>query len=219
MTLLARHWQQTWNELGASPPRGWMQQVLDAWDEPHRHYHSRDHLEACLQAFEPVSRHCRHPGEVALALWFHDVVYDTHSSTNEADSADLAERAMFEAGITGPMVGRIRSLILSSGHVGGPATSDEAVLRDIDILVLGAAPEHYAHYQQGIRAEYHWVPEETFREGRRKVLDNFLRQDRIYQLPEFHGRFEAAARRNLQRELRSLTQGKSWFSSLLQSFS
>ena len=218
MTHLTKTWQGTWNALGASPPRGWMQQVLEAWDEPHRHYHNRQHLEDCLETFDTVRSHCRHPAEVALALWFHDMVYDTHSSTNEADSADLAERALFEAGITGPALGRVRSLILASGHVGGPMTPDEAVLRDVDIRILGADPKRYAEYERGIRAEYAWVPEDVFKEGRCKVLDSFLTQARIYQLPEFRGRYEAAARRNLQRELKTLQKGKSWLTAFMGSF-
>jgi predicted metal-dependent HD superfamily phosphohydrolase len=215
MNSLAQHWQATWNELGTSAPRGWLDQVLQAWDEPHRHYHNRQHLEDCLSAFHPVRGRCRHAGEVALALWFHDIVYDTHSSTNEADSADEAERALFEAGLSGPVVGRVRALILATAHVGGPATTDESILRDVDVLVLGASPERYARYEQGIRQEYDWVPEAVFRQGRSKVLNSFLQQPRIFQLPEFHDRFEAAARRNLSRELRSLTKGQGWLSMLM----
>lgn len=218
MNPLPQLWQQTWNELGGHPPKGWLNHVLEAWDEPHRHYHTRHHLEDCLVALQPVRQRCRHPGEVALAVWFHDVVYDTHSATNEADSADLAEQALFEAGLTGPVVGRVRSLILATGHVGGPATTDEAVLCDIDVLVLGSDPERYRQYQQGIRQEYGWVPETVFKEGRSKVLEAFLEQPKIYRSPDYQERFETPARRNLQRELKGLKRGTRWFTGLLNGF-
>ncbi len=219
MSYLAQNWQSTWRELGASAPKGWLDQVLESWDEPHRHYHTRAHLENCLGAFEPVRRHCRHPAEVSLALWFHDVVYDTHSTNSEADSADLAERALFEAGITGPLVGRVRALILATRHVGGPVTQDEAILRDVDVLILGAEPTVYQQYEQGIRREYGWVPDEIFKDGRRQVLTNFLEQPRIYHLSEFQERYESVARRNLNRELKTLSKsGRSWLQGIMPDY-
>lgn len=221
MNHLAQIWQNTWNDVGGAAPKGWLAQVLDAWDEPHRHYHNRRHLEECLAAFQPVRSQCRHPGEVALALWFHDAVYNTHSNTNEADSADLAERAMFEAGLTGPVVGRVRHLILSSAHANTLATGDEAVMRDVDVLVLGADAERYSQYQQGVREEFSWVPEPVFKEGRSRVLQSFLGKPRIYLLPEFYDRYELSARRNLQRELKVLNKGngKGWLANFMKSFS
>ncbi|HET7670229.1 MAG TPA: hypothetical protein VFK84_07465, partial [Burkholderiales bacterium] len=39
------------------------------YGEPHRAYHTQ-HLEECFALFDQTSP--QHPGEVLLALWFHD---------------------------------------------------------------------------------------------------------------------------------------------------
>ena len=61
--------------------------LLAAYAEPQRHYHSTQHLAECLHGFETVRHLAQRPAEVALALWFHDAVYDVQRHDNEAQSA------------------------------------------------------------------------------------------------------------------------------------
>ena len=86
--LPQRSWQRAWASLGLSAPEGLMQRLMDAWAEPQRHYHSLQHLRECLALLEPALDLAQHPGEVELALWFHDAVYDPQGKDNESRSAD-----------------------------------------------------------------------------------------------------------------------------------
>ncbi|MGQ2921153.1 MAG: HD domain-containing protein [Hydrogenophaga sp.] len=93
-------WQQAWADLGLPAPAGLFEALVAAYEEPQRHYHSLQHLAECLAHCDQVRHLARHPGEVAVALWFHDAVYDVQGKSNEQQSADWAVRALTAAGAT-----------------------------------------------------------------------------------------------------------------------
>jgi predicted metal-dependent HD superfamily phosphohydrolase len=191
-------WARAWSDLGA---RGDGQAVRDAllsrYAEPHRHYHTQQHLEECLRLFADVQRVPPHPAAVEAALWFHDAVYDVESSDNEARSAAWAHRALLGGGVATEDADRVRDLVLVTRHDAAPSTLDEQVLVDIDLAILGASRERFAEYEQQIRAEYAYVPSPLFRRKRREVLQSFLQRGRIYSTEYFHARCEQQARANL----------------------
>ena len=84
-------WSRGWKGLGAhTAGDALFTTLLAKYDEPHRHYHSRQHLIECLQHFDAVRHLPVHAAEVEVALWFHDAIYDLQRSDNEARSADWA---------------------------------------------------------------------------------------------------------------------------------
>ncbi|HET8746111.1 MAG TPA: N-methyl-D-aspartate receptor NMDAR2C subunit, partial [Ramlibacter sp.] len=77
MTTSNASWQRLWRELGAETvPNGLYNQLVAAYSEAHRHYHTLQHLRACLAHLDAAATLAQHPVEVELALWFHDAVYD-----------------------------------------------------------------------------------------------------------------------------------------------
>jgi predicted metal-dependent HD superfamily phosphohydrolase len=139
----------------------------------------------------------RHPGDIALALWFHDAVYDPQRGDNEALSADLAVDTLRRAGAGEALMARARTLILATQGHAAADDPDCAILLDIDLGILGASPARFAEYERQIRAEYAHVPDDAYRLGRARVLDSFARRARIYTTDRFHMLYEQAARRNL----------------------
>lgn len=179
----------------------------DAYTEPHRAYHNLTHIAECLTHLDSVMGIINPPKvgtSIELALWFHDVVYDTHRHDNEEASAALAESHLIQAGLPLEHIAQVTHLILATKHSATPPTGDAAWIVDIDLAILGADAARFDDYETQIRQEYHWVPEPDFCQGRASVLRMFLDREAIYITPAFHSRFEATARQNLQRSLDAL---------------
>ena len=182
--------------------------LLAAYAEPHRSYHTTRHLaevlanvEGLLPASGPRGRDAVDRDAVLLAAWFHDAVYDG-SRDDEERSAALAEEQLTGAGAPAALVAEVARLVrLTAEHQ--PADDDHAgqVLSDADLAILGAEPERYDEYTAAVRAEYSDLDDDTFREGRRRVLEALLRKPALFHTAAARDRWERAARDNVQREL------------------
>ena len=197
MTGFEVSWHSTWQALRLPAPDGVLDALLARWAEPHRKYHTRQHLAECLALFDAHRGLAGHPGEVAVALWFHDAVYDIARHDNEAASADWARRVLRDAGAADEVVARVEALILATRHSQVPATADEGLLVDIDLAILGAEPARFDEYERQIRDEYAFVPEDVFRDKRAGILRGFLARPVLFATPVMRARFEAPARVNL----------------------
>jgi len=181
-------------------------ELVRAYAAPDRHYHNLAHIEAMLDLMRAHEGALSEPTSVEAAIWFHDAVYDTRQHDNEEKSAELAAERL--AGVLSPdRIARIVSMIrATAGHV-VPEGFDEAARRDcalfldMDLAILGSAPDAFAAYEAAVRREYGWVPDALWREGRRKVLQAFLARAAIYASPPFRASHETAARENLTRSL------------------
>ncbi len=199
---MARSWARAWSGIGAADAGlALRDRLLAAWSEPQRRYHTLRHLGDCLALFEETAHLATHPAEVEIALWFHDAIYDLKAKDNEARSADWALLALAEAQAGPDIHSRVQRLIMATCHAALPATDDERLLVDIDLSILGAAPERFDEYEVQVRQEYAWVPGPLFRRKRREILQGFLDRASIYSMPEFRQRFETQARENLQRSI------------------
>jgi predicted metal-dependent HD superfamily phosphohydrolase len=200
-------WATMWSRLGAgagSYGATVFQAVIQAYSEPHRRYHTLVHLQDCLQQFDTACSLAMHPVEVEAALWFHDAIYDPRSSENEARSAQWAQEALQDAGVSTEIAQRVADLVLVTRHHACPVGTDACVLVDIDLSILGRAPAEFDVYERQIREEYAWVPEPTFRQRRADILQSFLTRRVIYETPLFQSRYEAQARQNLARSIARL---------------
>lgn len=167
--------------------------------EPHRKYHTLQHLRECIAWCASTAHLALRPAEIEVALWFHDAVYALKSSDNEQRSADLAAAALLAGGATRDASDRVASLVLATRHTVLPALPDEKLLVDIDLAMLGAPELRFAEYEAQIRDEYAFVPQILFKPKRRKILRSFLARERIFSTPFFFEALEGQARRNLER--------------------
>ncbi len=196
-------WQQLWLRLGGSAPENSFVELQAAYRQPSRHYHGEQHILACLTHLDRHRALAAQPDLLELALWLHDLVYDSRRQDNEAASAEQARRWLEQAGLE-TLAAKIEALILATCHQ-APATSpDEALLVDIDLAILASAPAVYARYEADVRAEYAWVPEPLFRAGRARLLREFLAMPRLYQRDELAAGWEKPARENLAAALSRL---------------
>ena len=202
-------WVETWRQLGAgdSPAlRRLYGDVLGRYSEPHRHYHTYQHLAECFAKVQEIITVAQHPAEVNVGLWFHDVIYDTRRHDNEERSADWARKAAQEFGASAASAQRIYDLIMFTRHAAEPVGIDAQVLVDADLSILGAQPARFQEYEAQVRSEYGWVPDETFRTTRAKILKEFLDRPHVFSTAHFRERYEAHARRNLQYSLVNLEE-------------
>lgn len=199
-------WNQAWQALTSVPaPRLLYETLLACYGEPHRAYHTLQHLDECLGLLDAVKDQCQHPGEVALALWFHDAIYDTGRSDNEQQSADWLAREAQALGVAKPAIARMVSLVMATRHDAQPPVGDAQLLVDIDLAILGANEQRFTEYEQQVRQEYQWVPEAVFRQKRAAILQGFLARRPLYGSEIMQTRLEMAARRNLQASLAVLS--------------
>jgi predicted metal-dependent HD superfamily phosphohydrolase len=176
--------------------------------EAHRRYHTQRHLEECFDQLDAVRGDAERPGEIELALWFHDAIYDTRRHDNEPRSAEWARSVADEAGLDASVGERVAALIMATRHEATPEGADACVLVDVDLSILGASPERFDEYERDVRAEYDWVPEIVFRRERRKILEQILGRERIYSTRRMRESHEGRARANLTRSLASLVRRK-----------
>ena len=184
----------------------WLAALTRHYSGPDRHYHNLHHVAEMLRLLEEFERDTVDHAAVSFAAWFHDAVYDTRSRTNEEESAALAGRAMDELCVPPDRVEAARRLILATKrHEAEGDVPGLGLFLDADLSILGAEEETYIAYSEAIRGEYAWVPDAAYREGRLKVLTNFLGRERLFYTEPMAVRFEARARRNLSNEIRALT--------------
>jgi predicted metal-dependent HD superfamily phosphohydrolase len=205
MSLGLPDWSRAWTELGAASGDTQLhRQLIACWSEGHRRYHTLQHLRECLETFETVRGQATRPGEVAVALWFHDALYDLQRDDNEARSADWARDCVLQAGCAEATALRVHALVMATCHDVMPEDPDAQLLVDVDLSILGAEPARFDESDRQIRAEYAHVPDEDYREARRLILSGFLRRPRIYSTGHFHDALESRARNNLERALARL---------------
>ena len=194
-------WDSAWSALGASAPQPVLTELLRSYSEPQRHYHTLQHLGEAMDLLQPALGLATHPGEVALALWFHDAVYETQAKDNEARSADWAVAVVRGQGLPAEVAGRVHGLIMATCHAAQPSGIDAQLLVDADLGILAADPLRFAEYEVQVRAEYEWVPLPLYRAKRREVLLGFMQREAIYCTDWFRQRLEVRARRNLAQAL------------------
>jgi len=184
-------------------------ELVRAYSEPHRHYHTTEHIASLLRLMDEHGHEVIDRDAMAVAMLFHDVVYDPARHDNEQASADLASERLAALAFPGQLVEKVKSFILASQHGQCPPTindTDLALLLDLDLSILAAAPAEYRAYAQAIRREYNHVPDALYRLGRRRILEGFLTRGSIYCTKQLHALWDKQARANIAGEVATLSE-------------
>lgn len=196
-------WRAAVSTLGGSPVET---DVVARYSEPRRRYHDLRHVRAVVRdAVRLVPLSDKESAVLTLAACAHDVVYDAVPGTDEQRSAAWAREWLARSGLAS-VADRVADLVLMTVKHTAPGDDPVAcALLDADLAVLGSPVEAYDAYASAVRLEYSAVSDESWRTGRSRVLSSLLERDRLYLTPTGRDRWEAQARTNLARELRSLT--------------
>ncbi|MGH8054102.1 MAG: HD domain-containing protein [Stenotrophomonas sp.] len=193
--------------LALSLPSQQLAELEAAYAQPPRAYHNFAHVQALLHHYRDVADGpgWKQPREVALAVLYHDAIYEAGRSDNELRSAQLAVAAIGQwlpdAGVDASRVAELIELTARHGQLRAEELdADAALFLDSDMAILGAPPAVFDAYDRGIAQEYSGkVPGFLFRINRRRFLKGVLAQPRIFFSDYFHERYDAAARANLRR--------------------
>lgn len=205
MDLPAR-WDALLADLAtAGDPRAVGSHLLGRWAEPHRRYHDQVHLAVVLDQVDTLADHALDIQAVRLAAWYHDAIY-AGAPDDEEQSALLARADLTGLGLPGALVAETERLVRLTGpHDPAPGDRNGEVLCDADLAILAAGPEAYRRYVAAVRAEYAHVADDAFRAGRAQVLVQLLALPALFRTRLGYERWEAAARANVEAELRTLT--------------
>ena len=126
---LAQKWQQCFTDRFSTCDldRRVFNILVAAYTQPDRHYHNLNHIDRLLTTIDRTES-LQNPTAVRLAVWFHDFVYDSQASDNEAQSAKSAEELLTNIGISSELIDRVQQLILATqGHQIDPDDLDRCI--------------------------------------------------------------------------------------------
>ncbi|ABY23610.1 conserved hypothetical protein [Renibacterium salmoninarum ATCC 33209] len=192
------HWKLRW-EATVPGHASIGRELLTRWAEPQRHYHSRTHLLAVLEAISVLE--ATPPRAVVLAVWFHDAVYQGLPGRDEEDSARLAETVLAGVVPVEEIRETARLVRLTIEHNPGPNDYNGALLCDSDLSILGSSEPEYAHYLAAVRQDYAHVSDHDFAKGRAAVVLELLALDPLFRLPQAQQLWLEKAQQNLRSEL------------------
>ncbi|WP_160139778.1 hypothetical protein [Chryseobacterium sp. c4a] len=174
------------------------------YTEKGRHYHNLLHLENMLTELEPVKDKISDFTVVSFAIFYHDIVYNATSKSNEEKSALKAKEKLSELGFPQSRIELISDQILATQHHQKSKDEDTNYLLDADLSVLGKDLESYLSYTRMIRKEYSIYPDLLYKPGRKKVLKHFLELESIFKTEYFKEKYEVQARANIAAEIQLL---------------
>jgi predicted metal-dependent HD superfamily phosphohydrolase len=211
MPAVGDAWLAAVSALGgrASMATGGAAALQRRYGEPHRRYHTLDHVRCVLRDAALLAAELNLDGrDTALALaaaCAHDVVYDARPGDDERASARWAQQHLRAAQVPAPAIDRVAALVLATaGHVAAPGDHAAGVLLDGDLAILGSAEPAYDRYVRAVREEYRQVPDDLWQAGRSQVLRALQDRAQLYVTAPARARWETAAQANLARELAAL---------------
>lgn len=195
-----------WRDLTTriAMPEAVRETVFSAYAEPHRRYHTLEHVVEMLDCLGESRRFASSPDTVALAIWYHDVVYEPAAppAANEEASADL-----LAAHYTGVESAAAQAMVRHSAHHGPSNDPDTQLFCDIDLYRLGVAYNDFLVHSRAVRAEYSHVSDADWARGRGEFFRGMLARAPLYQTTYWRDRLEAQARDNIARTIADLDEG------------
>ena len=197
LTVLEKSWFELHRHYHFSEPQKIFNKLIAAYSEKQRAYHTLQHLYECLVFLDLIRADLIDADAVALALWFHDAVYDPQAKDNELKSAELFEQYLSQD-LSIDIVQKIKRWILATQMHKATDELDLQFLLDIDLAILAASPERFAEYEQQIQQEYAWIDPDIYLIKRKQVLAHFYQTEPLYQTEYFQQNFEQKAKENLR---------------------
>jgi predicted metal-dependent HD superfamily phosphohydrolase len=173
-----------------------------------RKYHNWKHIYYVLNKIDVIidNEQCVAYEEIKFAALFHDFFYTPKANYDTIDVYNSSEMAYLVAeagGYHASACNRIQNLVQSTLPDYTDMTIDQKILRDADLAILASTPEEYKNYKENIKAEFSSIPEKTFLEGRKNILENLVSKP-IFSTGYGISTWEERARYNIFTEIKEL---------------
>ncbi|MPS65718.1 hypothetical protein [Chryseobacterium sp.] len=174
------------------------------YSQKSRHYHNLAHLESMFSELDAVNVRISNYLNISFSVFYHDIIYDSSSKSNEEKSADFAKERLQQLNINETDISEIYHQILATKAHQNSDNKDLNYLLDADLSILGKDLEIYIDYTRKIRKEYSIYPDLLYKPGRKKVLKHFLEMENIFKTDYFREKYEKQARKNIEWEIDNL---------------
>ncbi|WP_305857621.1 HD domain-containing protein [Balneatrix alpica] len=164
-------------------------EIINQYNEPHRHYHTLEHILESLSALEqlkpPNKKHLQ------IAIIFHDIIYQYGSSKNEKNSSEFFDKQ--SANMVGIDKNLIKDLILVTKRNSEPKSELEKIILDIDLHSFSK------NRRSTLRDTALCIKESNGDiESQIKFIKNLLTKNFIYHTDYYRKKHEKTARLNIQ---------------------
>ena len=206
--VFAQHFTAINSAVESEKVNNLWQDIAIRYSENQRAYHSLQHIEQLFAQFKQIKHVLNEPHIIALALFYHDVIYAPTRADNELKSAEYAVEAL-RPYFSAAQCQYIYALIMMTANhklaecSNAQKNFDSAYLLDMDLSILGASWSEYEQYAQAVRQEYAHVSNIDYRDGRIAVLTELLAHPKLY-LTDYYDRLETQARQNIKHEINIL---------------
>lgn len=160
-------------------------ELVTRYSEDHRFYHTLQHIKDCIFSVQALPEVAFNVEAVTMAVFFHDIIYDSKSKVNELNSANLMSDLLSVFSFDESFIKIVYNLILATQHPSKTTDPDSLILLDIDLLILASGEDTFMDYNKSIRKEFSWVPDDIFEIERKKFLKSMLDEDEIFKTRYF----------------------------------
>jgi len=180
--------------------------IVSMYNENSRYYHTLEHIKSMLQLSDQYQLIIKDMISLQFAIFFHDIIYNAKSGTNEEDSVILFVKLLSNH-IDQTIIDKVSRYIMStkSHQISDDNDNDEKLFLDFDMAVLSWPRDKYLEYAKCIRKEFIHVEINEFCIKRSKFLRDTTTAKKIYH-SQYYANNEQIAIDNMDYECRLLEQ-------------
>ncbi len=199
-----------WGRLGGGSEADRIFQALsERYDEPHRYYHTADHIVYCLSSYDRATGTMGQNDVVEMALWFHDAILEIGSAENEQLSADwFVELA--GSYLPRELVTEVSQAILATRYQEVTREVDAQFVMDVDLSGFGQSWKAFFADTCLLRQEASHLDDARFRAGQELFLERLLSWPGVFHTQYFQDQYETNAQENIHQLLEKLKQPDLW---------
>ena len=197
---LAERFSKIWlNYAGAqAQPAAIWDMIKRHYGEPHRFYHTLNHLNQCLGELDAARGKVEEFDATEMSIWFHDIIYHYGAKDNE-DMSAVTFREFAEPHMAADFIDRVCVLIDATKHTGKAPDTGAAFMVDIDLSGFGLPWEGYLADSDALRLEAPAISDEQYYQGKLRFLGGLQQWPCLFQTEYFRDRLESTAQTNISR--------------------